>query len=249
MYQFFYPDGESIKAPNQREKFVEFYNQCYYLRVSPYIEQDIEAILKNSAPLTRENIIKILEWKTGGKYIEKEGIIRNQYRTISVSEVKDKLGKMRGFLSMEECINLLKTLCEIDGVGIVYAITLLHFVTNGKQYPIYDKFSHIALLAIMASNGNSEKKYGGIGLVTDSHYNKEINLQKTKKDKLDVEGIFEQYLRSYVNPINEIFSDVFGCNYGETMDQNANRDIDRALWTYGHLFNENENNKKRIEIS
>lgn len=241
MYQFYYPDGKLIKVPNQEKIFVEFYNQCYYLEVSPSAEKEIECILKKSDPMTSGEIIKILEWKTEEKYIEEKDIIQTRYRKISVAEVAEKIGTIRGPLTIDEAKNILKNLCEIDGIGMVYAITLLYFITNG-QYPIYDKFAHIALLAILSENTDSEKEYGGIVPIKDSIYQKKINMGKTKKKFLDIDGIFEQYLKEYVYPINNIF----GCNYGEFIEANSNRDIDRALWSYGHLFNENEENKKRL---
>ena len=52
MYQFYYPDGKLIKVPNQEKIFVEFYNQCYYLEVSPSAEKEIECILNISDPMT-----------------------------------------------------------------------------------------------------------------------------------------------------------------------------------------------------
>ncbi len=247
MYQFYYPDGKLINESDQEkqeEKFVKFYNQCYYLEVSPSAEKEIECILKTSDPLTNEEIIKILEWKTGGKYIEGKNIIQTRYGKISVAEVAEKIGTIRGPLAIDEAKSLLKELCKIDGIGMVYAITLVYFITNG-QYPIYDKFAHIALLAIFSENSDSEKEYGEIVPIKDSTYQKKINMGKTKNKILDIDGIFEQYLNGYVYPINKIF----GCNYGEFIETNSNRDIDRALWSYGHLFNENEKNKKRLGVN
>lgn len=245
MYQFYYPNGEPIKAPNQTKKFVEFYNQCYYLEVSPLIEQEIGVILNKTESLTRNDLIKILEWKTGGKYIEESDIVRTRYKEISISKLVETVGTIRGPRTIDETKDLLKKLCEIDGIGIVYAITLLYFITNGKQYPIYDKFAHIALLAILSENKNPEKKYGGIIPIKDRACT--IDMGKSKYKLLDIDGIFEQYLTKYVYHINDIFGNEFDCNYGKVIETNANRDIDRALWVYGHLFNDNKRNKKRIE--
>lgn len=246
MYQFYYPDGEIIAAPDQTKKFVEFYNQCYYLKVAPFEEQDIENILHKHDPLTDDEIIEILKWKTGGKYKEEKEIIQTPYRKISVRDVKEKIRTIRGPLAKDKAKSLLKELCEIDGIGMVYAITLLYFITNGKQYPIYDKFAHIALLAILSGNKNPAKKYGVLLPIKDNTCRKKISMEKKKNQSLDIDGIFEQYLNEYVYQINRIFGSDFGCDYGEVAEANLNRDIDRALWVYGHLFNKNERNEKRF---
>ena len=102
------------------------------MEVSPSAEKEIECILKKSDPMTSGEIIKILEWKTEGKYIEEKDIIQTRYRKISVAEVAEKIGTIRGPLTIDEAKNILKNLCEIDGIGMVYAITLLYFITNGS---------------------------------------------------------------------------------------------------------------------
>lgn len=245
MCQFYYPNGEQITQPNATKKFVEFYNQCYYLENSPLKEAEIESILNKNIPLETGDIAKILEWKTGGQYKRSENIVQYRYGKISIEKIEKVIGQKRGALENEEAQNILKNLCAIDGMGIVYAISFLYFITNGKQYPIYDKYAHISLLAILSKDNNHERKYGGIELITDKVCNQYIKKDKIKNGRIDVNTIFGQYIKNYVILINQIFSQDFGCNYGEIKEENANRDIDRALWSYGHLFNDNQKNKEK----
>ncbi len=51
-----------------------------------------------------------------------------------------------------------------------------------------------------------------------------------KNDK-KFDEVINIYNKNYVNKLNEIFGDEY----------KSNRDIDRALWVYGHLFNNNKN--------
>ena len=226
---FFNPKGEKIS----REEFIRFYNQCYYLYVSPSQEQTIETILTGTNPLTEEEVGEILAWKTGGNYDPESKFVQYRYGQIFVPDVTEVLhSKERGALSENDAKELLTALCKIPKVGIVYAITLLYFFTNG-QNPIYDKFAHIALMSITV-----KQEYGCV--ISDKELKKEIYLDKTKNKERDVEAIFAAYQDKYYVRLKEVFGYE---NY------KASRDIDRALWVYGHLFSDNKRNYRRIEIT
>ena len=92
------------------------------------------------------------------------------------------------------------------GVGTVYLITLLFFLSHGK-YPIYDRFAMNSLMAIendVAPEPNTipelpAKWDRGFATLCDREYGEYI-------DKLNSLG----------------------------MDYKSDRRIDRALWVYGH---------------
>lgn len=106
----------------------------------------------------------------------------------------------------------------ILGLGTVYMMTLLYFETKGK-WPIYDKYAAIALLAF-------EK-----GIKPDWHEkNKDGKIiYIAPPDKND--SHFKNVVNELLVPYKEAISRVFDYEKYEN-----NRDIDRALWVYGHLF-------------
>lgn len=248
---YYFPNKGEITS---QAEFINFYDQCYYLYVSPSKEKEIEEILKGSKSLNKQNIIKILEWKTGGKYDNAIKRLTNPYGSISyttICQIEEavKTQKRDKIMSETEAKNLLKTLLKFDGIGPVYAITLLYFITRG-QYPIYDKFAHIAIVVIY-----NQKQYGSI--IYDRYLNRNTPLsdgpeQTVYLNSIDlkekgsnepkgqaIDKLFSDYHDHYLTPLNTLFH----CEYGK--DFNTDRRIDRALWVYGHLFNENERNKER----
>lgn len=113
------------------------------------------------------------------------------------------------------------TKAGIKGFGFVYAVTLLYFFSGGK-YPIYDRYAHIALMKIVESNDSAD--FSGIAsVITDNEV----------EDDLKAKG----YKDSYVTYLENIFGDKY----------KSCRDIDRALWAYGHLFNNTKTNRDRME--
>ena len=90
----------------------------------------------------------------------------------------------------------------------------MSLLKKGEE-PIYDKFAWCALRAIKDNKNIGE----------------EI-LYKELPEKSNTIGIIERY-NEYKNLLNENFK----------KEWQKNRDIDRALWTYGHLFDiKNSNN-------
>lgn len=145
---------------------------------------------------------------------------------------KFKLGKLANYLyknrerleekalsneGAKEVLAELKGL-DIHGLGPVYSVTLLYFLSRGR-YPIYDQFAKRGLMAI--DEGVAPRK-------------KTLNpseLPNVDKDKIGdaILGDGTSY-REYAGRIHEIEKEIEGCGL-------KNRDLDRALWTYGHLFN------------
>lgn len=89
-------------------------------------------------------------------------------------------------------------------IGTVCLITLLYFLSQGK-YPIYDRFAKIAIDALCGSD-------------LPVHYKPLPG--KTEKG---FDRVIEIYNKEYVSKLRIVFGDAYNC-----------RQVDRALWVYGH---------------
>ena len=116
----------------------------------------------------------------------------------------DKIEKINFSGELKE---ILKELKRVEGIGTVYAITILHFVDR-KKWPIYDRFADIALKAI-EDDCSPWSEINELQLVSDSS---SLNTQVT---------LYEKYKKR--------LNDVFGKEYDY-------RKVDQALWVYGHMF-------------
>lgn len=108
----------------------------------------------------------------------------------------------------------------IKGIGSVYLITILYFVSSGK-YPIYDRFAAMALQALLCG-----KKPGTKIQIRDLP-------DKTSDSFLNMLDDPNSAYKEYINSL-EIVSKMYydGKKDGYQID----RRLDRALWVYGHLF-------------
>lgn len=228
--------------PISAEDFISLYNDSYFIggeriingvrQSSRAAEEEIEKILKDGIK-SHNDVINLLAWKIGkikhpeseeyGKIVfskdwEKayDGVIYrygvkwngvNKFADY-IADNFDNLNK----LSEENPQAVLNDLKENspNGIGTVYLITLLYFISKGR-YPIYDRFAELAL-----RGGNPE-----------SDTLNEITLpDKNSKKFVDV---YEEY----VKPYSEKISGIFGVDYKNIEEY---RNIDRALWVYGHAF-------------
>ena len=101
---------------------------------------------------------------------------------------------------------------DTKGIGSVYRLTILYFYTIG-MFPIYDKFADVAITAII----EDKKPFHQIKYLSTL----------PKKEKTNINGICDEYYKFYKKMIadNDLIETYF-----------HNRNVDRALWTYGHLF-------------
>lgn len=103
---------------------------------------------------------------------------------------------------------------------------MVYFITRGKS-PIYDKYAHLALFAI--ENGCN---LPFPNVIDDSVLNNEFpNSSKPKT-------IFKAFEENYVGRIDRLF---------HLERYQEDRDIDRVLWAYGHMFSDTKANRKRCE--
>lgn len=233
--------------------------KTYVKRSSKYVENLIEGILeKSSDSLTSSDIALILAWKIGkikhsesedelklklhcnwhkqlgeyysGKFLKWNGDPIKQYgdkRNIVLDvkniteylksngpKLNDLIGKGDIQLALDKLIKEHWT-----GIGPVYLITLLYFITN-KQHPgkcpIYDRFAMRALLAIKSNKQIGESVECG---------------DLPDKNNKNCSQIVAKRMEEYIGLLDEIFGD----------DYKYNRNVDRALWVYGHLFKDSAN--------
>lgn len=244
----FYKENEII---TDNKEFIKYYNERYYLytdkvisasnksvfKNSEFIENQIENLLNNGIK-DENDVIHILAWKTG-KIKHKDSELNKKfeyysnwlinedkkdyeitiYDRIDVKTFAEYIVKNITVLESESIDNPQNVLNKLkdespQGIGTVYLITLLYFISKGK-YPIYDRFVTIAVDAILNNKKpNDYVSYSELPNKKDKKFDKVINI----------------YNKNYVNKLNEIFGDEY----------KSNRDIDRALWVYGHLFNSNK---------
>ncbi len=104
-----------------------------------------------------------------------------------------------------------------NGIGPVYMITLMYFITMGAK-PIFDRFALAAIVAIQLRDNNRVISCGS-----------EISCVLPGRDRID----------RVRNLINE--DSVYGWYCAQLADIFPNerwrdREVDRALWVYGHYF-------------
>jgi hypothetical protein len=106
---------------------------------------------------------------------------------------------------------------QLRGFGYVYLLTLQFFITHGR-FPIYDKFAQVAALAIDR------------GLMPDSPPKSHVKYTELTK--------WSDY-QVYVNLLGRIRN---ACpQQAPNSPMFISRDLDRALWVYGHFFETNPN--------
>ena len=97
-------------------------------------------------------------------------------------------------------------------IGVVYNINTLFFLSGGKA-PIYDAFAHKAVKALVLGISPSEVYLG----------------ENPSKDSVD--KIIALY-KEYMILLNIVFPDEI--NISDNNNMYISRELDRALWVYGH---------------
>lgn len=230
-----------------KDEFIEMYNKSYFRSAervvkgvtqnSKVAETEIERIL-NEGIKTTNDVINILAWKIGKikhKATDENGkitfskdwedpyhfnILRygKEWKGIEcfAEKIVEKFCELhkKSENCPQEVLNELKEEAP-DGIGTVYLITLLYFISKGN-YPIYDRFAYIALQGIKT----------GTEPFTTKIEPQTLPNKTSKKFK----SVYEDYIEPYMQDI----SLVFGSDYNSSIEEYRN--IDRALWVYGHAF-------------
>lgn len=239
MCKFFTQTAKEIK----QDEFIAVYSDVYYMdnhsninvngitKNSLYIENEIDRLLKEEIK-TEKDVIHILAWKIGKiKHRESEKNQRFEYASDWANSEEGKVKRYGKEIDIkpfaqyiaknikdlfatadkdpQKVMNQLKEQSP-NGIGTVYLITLLYFISNGK-YPIYDRFAMMALDVIIQNKNPGE-----------------FVLYKELPDKNSTQfaHIMSIYQINYVDKLEKIFEKKY----------QTDRDIDRALWVYGHLF-------------
>ena len=105
------------------------------------------------------------------------------------------------------------------GLGSVYYLTLLYFISKGK-YPIFDQFAEKAIDAIVDKN---EQAFPG---AKENYMSlpSEYPVKEIRKES------FKERYQLYCNRINSLKAKL-----SDDYREPTNRKLDRALWVYGHI--------------
>ncbi len=207
MYIFYDTKGGKL---NEQE-FIKIYSDIYYYSNDIYKETVIEKSIYDTTNREPEDLIEFLKWKVGDKNSNNGEYIITQYgKRICLDSVKKLAKKIDDSWTKMPTRELYELLIreKINNLGTVYTLALLNYITRGRE-PIYDKYAKIALDVILDENhGFREKmKYA------------------EPSEKSCVETVMKQY-ENYKEALKKIFQDSW----------KTSRNIDRALWTYGHMF-------------
>lgn len=228
-------DGTRIST----QEFIMTYGNSYYTDQPKYVtrvtqssrftEDEIDRLISDGIkePI---DVVHILAWKLGKIDHSKSNTAfvyavdwenAGQYmasyrgRFFDLKTISEYIAKNISRLEAESKKNPQKVLCElrdlnITGIGPVYLITLLYFISRG-EYPIYDRFAMMSVQAIL-----NNQKPGEIVIVKDL----------PEKSSRKFNCVFEERMNPYIENLKTIFGEAY----------KESRDIDRALWVYGHCF-------------
>ena len=130
MESFFSPQGLELS----KENFISLYSEIYfYKNRNLALEQKMEKLLYCDS-LSADDIFEILCWKTGSANADTQSrTIKTQYITIQTTPIGVLLaGKKPQVHEPEVAKALFEKISQFDGIGSVYAITLLHFLSCGE---------------------------------------------------------------------------------------------------------------------
>jgi hypothetical protein len=193
-------------------------------QTSDFVESKVCSLLTKAGPLSRDDLSLIMAWKIGEidhrtSEIQRQIVCRQGWR----SGERDRYGRDFSpgitFLSQRmpsivqavvqgnpKCLFDLHP--QIDYFGPTYILTVLFFVSGGRS-PIYDRFAHVAAIAISRD------------LPPGSHVScREVQSWPD----------FQQYM----NLLRPIIGACLQPSASSSMF--VPRPLDRALWVYGHLF-------------
>ncbi|MGI6217774.1 MAG: hypothetical protein ACOYIK_09210, partial [Coriobacteriales bacterium] len=256
-YKMYIPDEEEFESA----EFVKTFKTLYFKNesVDPKIKEsigtapnqtvrwveDIADGLLSSPKLTEQDIFFIMAWKTGNiKMIELnpepkdvEDVPGDSYssgwriKDLAVSlrgskkddensfakfaeKIVDHQGELRvaAKYSVEEVLNMLVSYGRPSGIGLVYLLTLVFFLSGG-DHPIYDRFAKRALDSIVFG---LHPRYVAESKLPDIDWN-----STSKKKAIEATSLI---IKGYEQLLTRVFDDAW----------KTERDIDRALWVYGH---------------
>ena len=223
------------------KQFVEKYNSSYYLgqpklvagvsQNSKVTEDEIDRILRDGIR-NQLDIYHILAWKVGKiKHVQSDasnqfvyasdwtgietGVVNRYGNPLDLTDFAAYIVqniKQLEEKAKEDPQSVLECLRQNapSGLGTVYLITLLYFISKGT-WPIYDRFAMMALTAIAEGKKPGESvKY----------------VELPDKNSRNFHLVMDICKQTYIKQLE----DIFGKDYSQ------DRNVDRALWVYGHCF-------------
>ena len=141
----------------------------------------------------------------------------------------------------EEAAKILRGLAELQTpqVGSVYLITLLYFLTKGR-WPIYDQYAYIALKEITEEG---KKPYTGEIEYKDQMPSKNKKFLDEMGNIVSGKNQYTDYIKMLMS-FEEEYAKEKGIGHNRSYVKS--RDIDRALWAYGHCFPKKNKKSDRI---
>lgn len=163
-----------------------------------------------------DQLITTDSFEKGDNYIISRyggGITKDAFDTYC-SELKKTKDEIIQYVKDGNWKKAYRTVMEIspNNIGPVYNINTLFFLTGGKA-PIYDMFAHKAVKALLFDISPREVYLGG------------------NPDKKDVDKVVAMY-QEYMILLKMLFKDCFKNKQKD--DMFISRELDRALWVYGH---------------
>ncbi len=198
------PDGSKT---TDTEEFIKVYSEKYftdYPKNCKEKEDEIIQITQKGRGIEPTDVITLMRWKTNCN--NTDGDIVNCFGKRISTDIGEKVVKAINSDMGQDYMDIYNGLLSLglSGMGTVYLLTLV-WAISGMKYPIYDKFAKIAITAICESNITDKAKY------------------KYPPDKNQKNGIKEMY-EEYQTQLTEVFK----------ADWKTRREIDQALWVYGH---------------
>ncbi len=208
-----------IREPNNTlplKEFVEKYSNAYS-KNNPKIPgicykqtniKDEERILHTTLDLY-DNFAEKMAWKIGCKKDNPQ----SYGKKINLKDFYHNLNisELQAMCENEDWNKVLSTILNrrVKGIGPVYSIAVLYFVSGGK-YPIYDRFADIAVEYIFTYTGYPKKG---------------------ESKMLSSDNAIKRY-KNYINRL-EILLKQLGKENANYIDY---RELDRALWVFGHGY-------------
>ena len=203
-FLMYLPDGAET---TDTERFVKVYSEKYfrdYPKNTEEKETEIIGITQKGRDIEADDVITLMRWKTGD-YTTQKAIVDCFGRRISF-DIGEKVVKAINSDVGQDAMDIYRVLLaqNMSGLGTVYLLTLV-WAISGMKYPIYDKYAKVGLSAICKGMKPDKKGYGG------------------PPDKRQIESVRDMYDK-YQKQLSEVFGN----------DWKTRREIDQALWVYGH---------------
>lgn len=223
------------------KKFVDTYGKYYFYELSLDEKKDGKnqlgvTILHPTSKKTEDMImgklssgkqsIETIAWKMGVD--DRKGNLKTRYHEYPRDVIKEfcRITNKKNYcFDGEDKIreiydDILSVVCNLglNGYGSVYIISSMFFLSNGA-IPIYDYYAHVAVKALLYGV-NPQEIYVPQAPSRDEHSRKD----KNKKSAINM-------LLEYMKQLKEIAEET---DYYKNDGMFISRDLDRALWVYGH---------------